>query len=129
MVVVRNEDEVGKSAVEKAVKTAIQWLIDRRDGSPNIELRKFTIEAGGFIPSHMHEDLEHIQYVLRGRYKVVVDGREYIVKPGDAIYIPPGSLHSYHNEGAEPAEFLCIIPRKETYRTTWADENPPPPRC
>lgn len=134
MAVVRNESDVQKEGVARSSRTYMQWLIDRRDGVPNFELRKFIIEPGGEIPPHMHEEIEHEQYVLKGSYLVVIDGKEYRVKPGDSIYIPAGRIHSYRNDGPEPAEFLCIVPKKQEYKIIWVEEERasgarPSPRC
>ncbi|MEM1944241.1 MAG: cupin domain-containing protein [Nitrososphaerota archaeon] len=123
MAVVRRSQEVVREVVANAKKTYIQWLIDRRDGAPNFEIRKFTIEPGGDIPAHMHPDIEHEQYVLRGNYTIVIDGVTYRVGPGTAIYIPANSVHSYRNDGDEQAEFLCIIPRRERYGVEWIGDD------
>ncbi len=125
MSVVKGSSSVPEEPVDNAVDTFIQWLIDRRDGAPNFELRKFRIKRGGMIPPHMHPDIEHIQYVLRGRYRVKLGDREVVVSRGDAILIPAGTVHAYYNDGEEDAEFLCIIPRKSEYKTVWVDEQPP----
>ena len=42
--VVKTKGQVPARPVDKAVKTEIAWLIDRNDGAPNFELRKFTIK-------------------------------------------------------------------------------------
>ena len=35
------------------------------------------------------------------------------VKAGDVVYIPSGVPHNYKaDEGAEPFEFLCIVPNQ-----------------
>ena len=50
--VVKTKGQVAAKPVDKAVKTEIEWLIDRNDGAPNFELRKFRIRPGGSIPKH-----------------------------------------------------------------------------
>jgi quercetin dioxygenase-like cupin family protein len=109
--------------VERGVSTEIAWLLDRRDGAPNFEMRKFTIKPGGSIPKHYHPDIEHEQYVLSGRYRVGIGSRVHTVKQGDSIFIPKGTPHWYKNTGKEDAEFLCIIPRKETYGSIYVEED------
>lgn len=128
MHVVRKSDSVAEEPVERARGAYIRWLIDRRDGAPNFELRRFRIRPGGSIPLHMHPEIEHIQYVLRGRYRVQLGGSEVVVSAGDALFIPAGTVHAYYNDGEEDAEFLCIIPRRSEYKTVWMDEQPPPRR-
>ncbi len=107
--------------VDRAVKTEIEWLVDRHDGAPNFEMRRFTIKPGGSIPKHYHPDIEHEQYVLRGKYKVGLGDRVREVEPGDSIYIPPGTPHWYENTGKETAAFICIIPRVEKYDSVYME--------
>lgn len=113
---VKSESEVEPKPVEGALDAFIQPLITGEDGAPNYELRKFTIKPGGRIPKHLHPEIEHVQYVLKGRYRVGIGEKVYEVKPGDALLIPADTPHWYENPGGEEAAFLCVIPRKE-YQT------------
>jgi quercetin dioxygenase-like cupin family protein len=124
--VVKTKGQVAAKPVDKAVKTEIAWLIDRHDGAPNFELRKFTIKPGGSIPKHFHPDIEHEQYVLGGHYEVGLGEKVYKVKAGDSLYIPAGTIHWYENRGKENAEFLCIVPKKEKYEATYLEETAAP---
>lgn len=107
--------------VDRAVKTQIEWLVDRHDGAPNFEMRRFTIKPGGSIPKHYHPDVEHEQYVLKGRYKVGIGDEVHVVKAGDSIYIPKGTPHWYRNTGRGNAEFICIVPKKEQYDSIYVE--------
>ncbi len=122
--VLKAKGEVTARQVDRAVKTEIEWLIDRHDGAPNFELRKFRIKPGGSIPKHYHPDIEHEQYVLAGDYKVGVGEEVHRVKPGDSLYIPAGTVHWYENDGGRDAEFLCIVPKKEKYDAIYLEEGP-----
>ena len=119
----KHSGTVKREKVEKAVKTEIEWLLSRSDGAPNFEMRRFTIKPGGSIPKHYHPDIEHEQYVLKGRYKVGIGGKVHLVKAGDSIYIPPRTTHWYKNTGRVSAEFLCIIPKVENYDSVYLEEN------
>ncbi len=121
MAVVKNVRNVPVQSVEKAIDTYIQWLVDSRDGSENIYLRKFTIKPGGEIPPHSHPDMEHVQYVLHGEYEIMLDGVVKKLKQGDVVFIPAKTVHSYRNIGKEDAEFLCIITSKP-YTTKWEQQ-------
>jgi quercetin dioxygenase-like cupin family protein len=118
---IKPEGTVEHQKVDRAVKAEIEWLVDRHDGAPNFEMRRFTIEPGGSIPKHFHPDIEHEQYVLKGRYKIGIGDEVHEVTEGDSIYIPPGTTHWYKNTGRENAEFLCIIPKKEKYETVYQE--------
>lgn len=122
MAVVKNVVNVEARAVDKSRDAFIQVLVDSRDGSANIFLRRFVIKPGGEIPAHSHPDMEHVQYVLRGEYEVVLDGVVHKVKSGDVLFIPAKTVHSYRNTGKEDAEFLCVI-RGGPYETKWVDEG------
>lgn len=101
--------------------TVLQWLIDKNDGAPNFELRKFRMKSGGRIPKHYHPDIEHEQYVLKGNYLVGIGKETHKVKAGDVLFIPAGTIHWYENTSREDAEFLCIIPRRENYDTVYLE--------
>lgn len=116
---VKPEGSVKPQRVEKAEGTEIAWLVDRNDGAPNFEMRKFTIKTGGSIPAHYHPEIEHEQYVLKGRYKIGLDDNVLEVKEGDSIFIPKGTRHWYQNTGEVDAEFLCIIPKTEKYDSVY----------
>jgi quercetin dioxygenase-like cupin family protein len=121
--VVKTKGQVAAEPVVKAVKTEIAWLIDRHDGAPNFELRKFTIKPGGSIPKHYHPEIEHEQYVLAGRYVVGIGEKVHRVKEGDSLYIPSGTIHWYKNNGNQNAEFLCIVPKKDRYDSVYLQED------
>ena len=120
---VKREGTVRPQKVDRAVKTEIEWLVDRHDGAPSFEMRKFTIKPGGSIPKHYHPDIEHEQYVLKGRYRIGIGAKVHIVKAGDSVYIPAGTPHWYKNTGRGNAEFICIVPKKEKYDSVYAEET------
>jgi len=111
--VVIDSQEVEKNEVERAKDIDIQWLISEEEGSDNIFMRKFTIKPGGSMGYHKHDQTEHVQYVLKGSIKLVMDGVKYIVNKGDSVFIPHNVPHSYENIGKVDAEFLCIVPSGE----------------
>jgi quercetin dioxygenase-like cupin family protein len=119
---IKHNGSVTAEAVPRATGAEIQWLIDRHDGAPNFELRKFKIKPNGLIPRHYHPDIEHEQYVLKGEYVVGIGDETYNVKPGDSIFIPAGTPHWYKNNSETDAEFLCIIPKVESYQSIYQDE-------
>jgi quercetin dioxygenase-like cupin family protein len=127
-VVVKTKGEVAAKPVEAAVKTEIEWLIDRHDGAPNFELRKFRIKPGGRIPRHYHPDIEHEQYVLAGDYDVGLGEKVYRLKAGDSLFIPAGTVHWYENGGKVDAEFLCIVPKTDNYEAIYVDKAAPTKR-
>ena len=49
-------------------------------------------KAGAVGYEHQHEH-EQISYCLDGEFVFTVDGRNYPLKVGDSVYIPPSAVH------------------------------------
>ena len=101
--------------------TSRQVLIGPDQG-PNFALRKFIMEPGGGIPLHTNT-VEHEQYVLRGRARLVIGDEVLEVKKDDVVYIPGGVPHSYQALGDEPFEFLCAVPNLPDETTLISDKG------
>ncbi len=105
---------VKKSAMVKSVEVAAgastktQVLLGPEDGVPHFAMRRFTMGAGGGMPLHTNQ-VEHEQYVLRGRARVGIGGEVHEVEAGHVLYIPAGEPHYYEVVEA-PFEFLCMVP-------------------
>jgi quercetin dioxygenase-like cupin family protein len=90
--------------------TRMQILIGADEG-PNFAMRRFIMNPGGGMPLHTNE-VEHEQYVLRGRGRVVIGDETIEVERDDVVYIPAGVPHSYDSIGDEPFEFICVVPNR-----------------
>jgi mannose-6-phosphate isomerase-like protein (cupin superfamily) len=66
------------------------------------------IPPGGSSAEHYHTGAEETYYVLRGTARMVVDGREFELGPGQACLIQPPERHRVFNEGTEDLEFLAV---------------------
>lgn len=108
--VVRAARSVASTAVSAGVATEMQVLLGPDDGAPNFVMRRFVMGPGGGIPLHTNE-VEHEQYVLRGRARVTIGDAVHGVGPDDTLFIPAGTPHAYEVlEG--PFEFLCMVPNR-----------------
>jgi mannose-6-phosphate isomerase-like protein (cupin superfamily) len=68
-----------------------------------------TLEPNSSIGLHAHESEEEVYYILQGRAKVVDDGEERELKPGDAVLTGDGRSHSIANIGDEALELMAVI--------------------
>jgi mannose-6-phosphate isomerase-like protein (cupin superfamily) len=50
-----------------------------------------------------------VYYILAGRGVMRVGDETEDVRPGQAIYVPPGSVQSIENAGKSELVFLCIV--------------------
>jgi len=104
----RPSSSVPMEDVPAGTGTRRQVLIGSDEG-PNFALRKFIMEPGGGMPLHTNT-VEHEQYVLRGRARVIIGDDTLEVQKDDVVFIPGGVPHSYEALGDEPFEFLCVVP-------------------
>jgi len=108
--VVKSADSVERRPVAAGRATEVQVLLGEEDGAPHFAMRRFIMAQGGGMPLHSNE-VEHEQYVLRGRARIEVGGESHDVGAGDVLYIPAGTPHSYTVLEA-PFEFLCMVPNR-----------------
>ncbi len=91
---------------------AFRQVLIGPDEGPHFAMRRFVIEPGGYMPKHTNE-VEHEQYVLRGRAQIGIGEEVYEVGPGSVVFIPAGTPHWYRTLGDEPFEFICVVPNQE----------------
>lgn len=57
---------------------------------------------------HSHRDHEEVYYIIRGSGTIKIGEDSSRFRDGDAIYIPPKTVHSITNDGDEMVEFLAF---------------------
>jgi quercetin dioxygenase-like cupin family protein len=77
-------------------------------------MRVFRIAPGGHTPRHQH-DWEHVNYIISGKGKLFLDGKEYEVNEKDFAFVPPNTPHQFQNPYDKDFEFICIVPDKGEY--------------
>jgi quercetin dioxygenase-like cupin family protein len=107
---VRRADSVPAEPVRAGRETRFQILIGPDEG-PNFALRRFIMQPGGGMPRHTNQ-VEHEQYVLRGRARIGIGDDVFEVTANDVVYIPAGVPHWYEAQGDEAFEFLCVVPNQ-----------------
>ncbi len=73
----------------------------------NQSLAEATISFGGATTEHLHHASEELYLVTAGRGRLVIDGEERLIEPGDCASIPPGARHKLFNVGEEPLRIVC----------------------
>ena len=69
---------------------------------------KYTYEPGTVFPDHKH-DVDKIDAVLAGRFRLVVRGHMKVLGPGEWIEIPRGTIHNATVIGDEPVVSLDAV--------------------
>ena len=67
------------------------------------------LAPGGYAETHSH-DFGQAYFILKGEINITVNGRQNVVGPNTAIYIPPRERHSLINKEKETAELLVFSP-------------------
>ena len=74
-------------------------------------------EKGLIDPVHQHDDHETVAYLIRGKLRLVIGGKEFVAGPGTSWRHPRGVEH--FSEALEDCEQLEI---KSPVRKTWVTE-------
>ncbi len=92
---IRNISSFGTPLTSSA---RLVWL---DDNPPTCTMTYSEIKPGKTSIHHIHP-WEHEVYIISGSGTLVCDGKEYPVRDGDALYIPPNVDHyTLNNEGRE----------------------------
>lgn len=68
------------------------------------------LEPGSSIGLHTHEDSSEIMYFIEGTGKVIHEGREERILPGDCHYCKRGEAHTVINDGECDLVFFAVVP-------------------
>lgn len=60
------------------------------------------------VPPHCHKDHAETFYVLDGQVEWTVEGETHILKAGDALYVPPNTVHSVRVLGGRDSRNMLI---------------------
>ena len=124
-----NIDEIPDKGVNRVYMAgvSIRYLVVEEFGAPNFELRYFEVQKGGKTSVDEHP-YEHEVFVLKGRGKLLLNDKEYPLRPNDAILIEPNEKHRLVQEGEEALGFLCIVPNGVSSSKKKVDLNYGPKR-
>ncbi len=83
------------------------------DTDPAIKDFSFLVSTlapgGGCTDWHSHEKEGELMIFMTGTGRAWLDGVEYAIRPGTAMYAPPGSVHRTMNTGEEPLMIACVF--------------------
>ena len=81
----------------------------------NIMMMLVDIAPNANVPTHTHEN-EQAGRVLSGSFKLVIDGKENILKEGDHYLIPSNVPHSAHGTNSSSLALDIFSPPREDYK-------------
>jgi quercetin dioxygenase-like cupin family protein len=94
--------------VRRAPLPTLQRLVDGDVGAraTTILVNQFT--AGQRVPDHTH-DVEEVLVVTAGQCVVSLAEAEDVLAAGDAVVVPPGTVHSIRHVGDLPATVIAVL--------------------
>src|SRR4030095_3298714 len=75
--------------------------------------RKRVLHPGAAIGYHPQKE-DEVYYILSGEGVMQMNGKEFPVKPGDAILTRPGSSHGLMQTGKEDLTLIIVYERKQS---------------
>ena len=96
----------------KEVLRDTYFLIDPEvSPSRNLKMGHTTIYPTGTTTGHSHDDVEEVYFVVSGYGVMKVGDDEFPIRPGDALYVPPGEFHTTFQKGNMPLTVLWVTGR------------------
>lgn len=87
-----------------ATEAALRAKLEAR----GYRVARYVYEPGTMFPDHKH-DVDKIDAVVSGRFRLVVRGHMKVLTPGDWVEIPRGTVHSATVIGDEPVVSLDAV--------------------
>jgi len=81
---------------------------DNIGGTTNHSFVHVSIPPNKLSGAHYHKVSEETYYILSGKARMIIDGFEFFLTPGQACLIMPGEVHQIFNDESESLEFLTV---------------------
>lgn len=86
-------------------------LVSPQEGWEGYVMRVFDLDVDGYTPRHSHP-WPHINYILKGKGTLHLDGIDHEVEAGSYAYVPGDKVHQFLNRGEDLFSFICIVPEE-----------------
>ena len=88
----------------------LEFMHSKADTDGSLDMFKMTVQPNAKVPApHYHETWDEAVYGLNGTLTWTIDGTLFRMGPGQSRFIKRGVVHSFKNEGQEPAACLSIM--------------------
>ena len=88
--------------------TVVYWDLVPHDVPGRLGSNLVRVPAGCITHRHSHA-WDQLNVILEGYGILNLDGVDHPVRKGDVIYIEPGEVHGYRNEGEDVLVILGVL--------------------
>lgn len=108
-IVIRKSER--KKIFSQESKAIIQPLACRLS-KKKIEPFMLSLEVGGESGEHPYSSHhgEEFGFIINGKIKFILDGKEYTLEKGDSVYFNSTKPHKWENAGKQEANIMLVIP-------------------
>ena len=78
-------------------------------GAENLVVIEVTLAPGGGHAFHKHPQQEEVIYAIEGQVEQWREDEKRMLGPGDAVFLPAGTVHASFNNGDGNARLLAIL--------------------
>lgn len=96
----------GQGRVLRAFGDEVTVLMGGRDTAGAYTAFLNTTPPGGGPPPHRHVREDEWFFVIEGRMSFLLDGQWHEAQPGDFVFAPRGSVHTFKNPSDRPTRML-----------------------
>ena len=87
----------------------VSFLVTGAESSGGCFIVEGLAAPGGGPPPHIHHPQDESFFILEGTITLQAGGTTIHAKPGDFIHVPRGTVHTFRNDGDQPAKALVVI--------------------
>ncbi len=78
-------------------------------GAEQLVVTEVTLSPGGGHAFHKHPRQEEVIYVIEGQIEQWREEEKRIMRPGDSVFLPVGTVHASFNTSDRDAKVLAIL--------------------
>ena len=114
-----------RAAAGHAIDTADSSLLFKltaQDAASGFSLALSVTQPGGGPPPHLHHHATEVFIMLEGELQIGSVQGWQTARPGDVVFLPAGSVHSFRNTGTRPSRHWVLLTTAdfETFYTEFA---------
>ena len=97
----------GEGEVLSVLGAGVRFLCEAAKTDRNFSLMEVTLPKDQGPPRHDHP-WDEAYYVVDGKVRFSIDGRDELVSAGEFVYAPGGTVHAFQGASSKPARMIIF---------------------